>query len=84
MILPLGEEPVSKKFVMFSLNNCKWCDKAKELIESKGWTVEVHSIEDTPWVYLMMEKAGLNTFPQIWDGLDYVGGYTALEKKYES
>ena len=80
MILPLAIEPVSKHFTMLSMDKCKYCDKALAIIKEKGWTAEVHYIEDNMWVLGLMKRAGLVSFPQIWNEDTFIGGCSALEE----
>jgi len=64
------------------MDNCKWCDKAKELLADNdiGY-VEYPAAGITLKLFAM---ANLKTVPQIWDeNYDYIGGFTQLKRKLE-
>jgi glutaredoxin 3 len=80
---PLGVRIISK-------DECKYCRMAKELMQEKGIPYQ-----DTKWDkadedYIekrdaMIEKTnGHNTFPWIFVGEEFVGGYTDLLNAYNS
>jgi len=67
--------------VIYSKDNCSWCDKAKYLLEQKGYVYQElkygvdYTKED------LSQKLGPHvklTTPQIFIDNDLVGGYTDL------
>ena len=66
--------------IIWSKNGCIYCDRAKELFESKGVEYEERNIEGGKWTMEQMMKAipSAKTFPQIVMGKKYVGGYQEL------
>jgi glutaredoxin len=52
-------------YVMVSRRNCPFCDKAKQLINSKGGSVSHYSLEESKWILDLFKKADLKTVPQI-------------------
>jgi glutaredoxin len=68
-------------YFVLTKDDCIWCDKAKQLLEEKGEAYTASFLNDHPLLLKLMKKANLKTVPQIWDGAEYVGGYTELERK---
>lgn len=71
---------------MFSLitkPDCPWCDRAKELLEEKGYTYRTFDYNEPFIVLLLLKKAGLKTVPQIWLNNDHIGGYEDLVEWFE-
>lgn len=69
------------KYLVYSKENCPWCDRAKELIKSRGFEYEelVYGTDFTKED--LAEKLGKKdriTVPQIFMGEDYVGTYEDL------
>ena len=66
------------KWLIYSKNNCPYCDKAKFALQ--GEDVEVKNINDDP-AYLteLMEKnPAARTMPQIYRNDQLIGGYDNL------
>ena len=64
-------------YIMVSRRNCPYCDKAKQLINSKGSSVSHYSLEESKWILDLFKKADLKTVPQIWTFRgEHIGGYT--------
>ena len=73
-------------YTMITRNNCKYCDKAKAMLKSKGINFTTYNVEETSsrWVLSLMKAASIKTVPQIFstDG-SLIGGYRDLEDKME-
>lgn len=57
---------------------CTYCTQAKELLKQKGLPFE----EELYGNSMMIEEfvaEGFRTFPQIWDGDHYIGGFDQLK-----
>lgn len=76
----------NKPYLLIGSGNCTWCDKACDVLESQGvdWIEIDLGDPHNPKGFLgLMNKAGLKTVPQIFDGNgDYIGGYSDLVKKF--
>ena len=68
-------------YVMVSRRNCPYCDKARQLINSRGGSVSHYSLEESKWILDLFKKADLKTVPQIWTYTGkHIGGYTELKE----
>ena len=71
-------------YVVYGSPNCGWCDKAKELLSSQGYSYNYIDIVGTPEARDLLKAEGLTTVPQIWrNGKEYrhIGGYQELLKE---
>jgi len=72
------------KVVIYSKNYCPYCDRAKNLLNSKGIPFEERNIEGKPEEFkALMEKTGMRTVPQIFINDELIGGFddmNALDK----
>lgn len=73
------------KVVIYSKNYCPYCDRAKNLLKTKGVSFEEHNIENKPEeMKALMEKTGMRTVPQIFIDDKLIGGFddmNALDKE---
>ncbi|MBN9052949.1 glutaredoxin 3 [Shinella sp. PSBB067] len=61
--------------VIYTRQFCGYCSAAKKLLETKGVAYEEHDATYAPELRQeMIERAGRNTFPQIFIGGRHVGG----------
>ena len=71
-------------YIMVSKRNCPYCDKAKQLINSKGGSVSHYSLEESTWILDLFKKADIKTVPQVWTFRgEHIGGYTELEEYFD-
>ena len=74
-------------YTIITRNNCKYCDKSKELLKINNIPYVTYNITEvsSKWVLPLMKKASLFTVPQIFasDG-GLIGGYRELETLLES
>ena len=65
---------------MYHKTWCPYCQRAKQLLDSKGVTdIEMIDIEADPAQRdLMIERTGRRTVPQIYIGETHVGGHDDL------
>lgn len=71
---------MSKKIVVYTMNRCPYCERAKALLSQKGLPFEeikVADDDDAMWDSLE-KRSGMKTMPQIWAGEELIGGYTDL------
>ena len=70
------------KAIVWSKNQCPYCDQAKALLEMKGIDDEERNINNG-WDRedLLAAVPMARTVPQIFLGEEYVGGFTELKKK---
>ena len=72
------------KFLIFTKYRCSYCDRAKTLIEQKGYEYESINIEEDNNIELLLEKNKYaRTMPQIFINDKLIGGYTDLVKFFE-
>tara|TARA_B100001029_G_scaffold169726_1_gene164900 strand:- start:367 stop:591 length:225 start_codon:yes stop_codon:yes gene_type:complete len=72
------------KFLVFTKYRCSYCDRAKTLIEQKGYEYESINIEDDNNIDILLEKNKYaRTMPQIFINDKLIGGYTDLVKYFE-
>lgn len=72
-----------RKAIVWSKQNCPFCDRAKQLLTRKGIEFENRMIDGSTWTreQLLAEVPTARSVPQIFLGEEYVGGFTELEKK---
>ena len=70
------------KAIVWSKNQCPYCDQAKNLLKMKGIEFEERNINNG-WDRedLLAAVPTARTVPQIFLGEEYVGGFTELKKK---
>ena len=67
--------------VMYSKNECSFCDKARDLLRSQGkFFIEYKLDRDFSRETLKALFPTAKTFPVITINGDYIGGYAELEK----
>ncbi|GIR01659.1 MAG: glutaredoxin domain-containing protein [Pseudomonadota bacterium] len=72
------------KFLIFTKYRCSYCDRAKTLIEQKGFEYESINIEEDNNIEILLEKNKYaRTMPQIFINDKLIGGYTDLVKYFE-
>lgn len=66
--------------IIWSKNNCIYCTRAKKLFEYKGLEYEERNVDGEDWTLEQMNDAvpTARSFPQIFIGEKYVGGYQEL------
>jgi thioredoxin reductase (NADPH) len=65
--------------VMYTRNDCAFCERAKALLGSKGVRWEEINVDDHPErLAEMIQRSGRKTAPQIWIGDLHVGGFDEL------
>lgn len=66
---------------VYSLNNCHFCDKAKEYLRSKNLVFEeitYNKATDTDSIMYIVELTNWTSFPQIFVDDVFIGGYDQL------
>ena len=76
---------MTSRVVMYSTAICPYCDRARQLLQSRGVRhIETIRIDlDAKAREAMMQKTGRRTVPQIFIGDTHVGGFddlSALDK----
>jgi glutaredoxin 3 len=74
-----------KKWVIYSLNGCPYCEKAKEFLKQRNIPydyIEFESLDDQKKQTITKEidtvKPGFRTYPRIFNGTQFIGGYNDL------
>ena len=71
---------MAKKIVVYTMNFCPYCDRAKALLKQKGLPFEEIRLaeeDDAAWDELE-KRSGMKTMPQIFAGEDLIGGFSDL------
>ena len=72
------------KAIVWSKDNCTYCDQAKKLLEAKGIEFEEKKIGHGYTLQDLLEVVpNARTAPQIFLDEEYVGGFTELKSKLE-
>lgn len=72
------------KAVVWSKNNCPFCDQAKNLLKIKGIEFEERNINDGyDKEDLLAAVPGARTVPQIFLDDLHIGGFTELKQHFE-
>ena len=72
------------KFLIFTKYRCSYCDRAKTLIEQKGYEYESINIEEDNNIDILLKKNKYaRTMPQIFINDKLIGGYTDLVEYFE-
>lgn len=71
------------KAIVWSKNQCPYCDQAKNLLKMKGIEFEERNITQGTWTREQLLEAvpTARTLPQIFLDEELVGGFTELRKK---
>lgn len=70
------------KAIVWSKDQCTFCEQAKSLLEMKGIEYEVRNIShDWTCEQLLEAVPTARTVPQIFLNEEYVGGFNELRKK---
>jgi glutaredoxin 3 len=65
---------------MYKKNPCPYCDRAKTLLDNKGWKYEVIDLTDNPTeLEKLKNETGWRTVPMIFINDKLVGGYSDLK-----
>jgi glutaredoxin len=68
--------------IVWSKYHCPYCDQAKALLKSKGYTIEEKKIGDGYTKEELLEAVPTaRTVPQIFIDGEFVGGFTELKEK---
>jgi glutaredoxin len=69
------------KAIVWSKNQCPFCDQAKKLLGSKGIEFEERNVS-TDWTkdQLLAAVPNARTLPQIFLDDNYIGGFTELRQ----
>jgi len=69
-------------YTIITRNNCKYCDKAKDMMDLDKINYVVFNVESptNKWILSLMKEANIKTVPQIFatDG-KHIGGFRELE-----
>lgn len=69
-------------YTVITRNNCKYCDKAKAMLDLDKIPYVTYNVEEpsSRWVLSLMKEANIKTVPQVFahDG-NLVGGFRELE-----
>ncbi len=60
------------EYLILTMDDCNWCDKAKEAMSDAGKSYATVNLSDNPELYAIMRSLGAKTVPQV---LKIIGGY---------
>lgn len=68
-------------YIIYSMDNCRYCVMAEELIKSTGRHYEKYNVRDPGILDQLTEKLGYKpkTAPQIWFDNQHIGGFDQLQ-----
>ena len=71
-----------KKIIIYSSNNCGYCELAKNLLDSLSYQYQEINIQEMPNKRdeMLRKSNGRRTVPQIFVSNVHVGGYDELNK----
>jgi|VirMetMinimDraft_7_1064189.scaffolds.fasta_scaffold00247_30 glutaredoxin len=69
------EEWDSDNYTVFTAGKCEWCTKVINLMGNLGLTFDVVSVKGNKEALTFMGERGLKTVPQVFRGLELIGGY---------
>ena len=70
-----------KKVIIYSADWCPYCQKAKQLLDSKGVNYKEFNVDTEPHLRdEIVARTGMKTIPQIFIEDQFVGGYSELSK----
>lgn len=73
------------EYTVIVQDDCPWCVKATDLLESKGLDCFYYNLDLEKWLAILVKKAGFTTVPIIFSPDNKViGGYTELKEFLES
>lgn len=73
-----------KKNTIYCSDTCPFCQRAYQLLESRGVPFKKHYVNNQNDWDEMMEKTGKNTVPQIFINDTYIGGFDDLSAADQS
>lgn len=70
-----------KNFIVYSVNNCGFCEAAKTLLKSRNLSFqEINITNDDKARIELVQKTGHRTMPQIFIDDEFLGGYQELKE----
>lgn len=72
-------------YTIYTINNCPWCDKAEDLLADRDElytkkNIEINETAKRNILDYLSKIQKRTTFPQVFCGDTYIGGYTDLEE----
>jgi len=66
-----------RNVTVYSTDNCPFCSRTKQLLETRGVQYEEINLERDPrGRQELVERTGMMTFPQVIVGDELIGGFT--------
>lgn len=75
-----------EKFLIYTLENCSYCNRAKRLLQINNFQFEeisFNSLSDDKRSALI-EKTKMRTAPQVFYGEKFIGGFSDLEREFNN
>lgn len=81
LAIPSQETESMSEITIYTKKHCAYCIEAKMLLSSRGLPFQEISLEERPeLVAEVMARSGQRTVPQIFVGIQSIGGYTELSR----
>lgn len=68
------------RYTVYTAVKCPWCTRVIQLMGNLGLEFDVVSVKNNKEALTFMQKMGLNTVPQVFEGDKLLGGYEATKK----
>lgn len=65
-------------YTIYGTENCKWCDRAIELLDKLGEEYQYVDVGEDPKAQAMFREKSLRSVPQIFLESSHIGGFEAL------
>lgn len=75
----IREIPMPLSITLFSREGCPHCDRAKALLDDRGWFYEEIALDRDVTMDSVMAVSGRSTVPQIYMDAEHIGGADDLE-----
>ena len=69
---------MNPKYTVYGTPKCSWCDKAKGLLDSQGFSYTYVDVSEDAEGLKKLKDLGLATVPQVWEENQHIGGYSEL------
>ncbi len=83
LLAAITGKPKPPAVLLFAVNGCPACERAKELLDRQGLRYEIILIGTDINVQALRAATGQNKLPQVFIDGRYVGGYDQLQQHFE-
>jgi ribonucleoside-diphosphate reductase alpha subunit len=69
-------------FTVYTIPDCKWCDMIKLFMKTFKYSFRQINLDTLEKKNQFLGSSEIRTFPQVFDGTDYIGGFDKMVKIY--